>query len=160
MDIIDLIKSRRSIRRFKPDLVPDDVMMKLLEAARWAPSWANTQCREFVVVKDPKIKAELSETLVPPRNPAKSAVANAPVVIAALGRKGVSGFYRGSAVTNKGDWFMFDVALAVQKPRARGPRPRAWNSHSGGPRLREGVQDPQRASQRGARGLDTSGLSR
>jgi nitroreductase len=114
MDIIDLVKSRRSVRKFKPDPVPDDVVMKLLEAARWAPSWANTQCWEFVVVKDPKIKAELSETLVPPRNPAKSAVANAPVVIAALGRKGVSGFYRGSAVTNKGDWFMFDVALAVQ----------------------------------------------
>jgi len=114
MDIIDLIKSRRSVRKLKPDPVPDEVLMKLLEAARWAPSWANTQCWEFIVVKDPKIKAELSETLVPPRNPAKNVVANAPVVIAALGRKGVSGFYRGSAVTSKGDWLMFDVALAVQ----------------------------------------------
>jgi len=114
MDIIDLIKSRRSVRKLKPDPVPDEVLMKLLEAARWAPSWANTQCWEFIVVKDPEIKAELSETLVPPRNPAKNVVANAPVVIAALGRKGVSGFHRGSAVTSKGDWLMFDVALAVQ----------------------------------------------
>jgi nitroreductase len=114
VDIIDLIKSRRSVRKLRSDPVPDEVMMKLLEVARWAPSWANTQCWEFIVIKDPKIKAELSETLVPVRNPAKSAVANAPVVIAALGRKGISGFYRGSAVTNKGDWLMFDVALAVQ----------------------------------------------
>ena len=114
MDVIDLIKSRRSVRKLKPDPVPDEVVMKLLEAARWAPSWANTQCWEFIVVKDPKVKAELSDVLIPPGNPAKNAVANAPVVIAVLGKKGVSGFYRGFAVTNKGDWLMFDVALAVQ----------------------------------------------
>lgn len=114
MDLLEVIRSRRSVRKLKPDPVPDELITKILEAARWAPSWANTQCWEFVVVKDPDIKAKLAEALVPPRNPAKQAVATAPVVIAALGRRGVSGFYKGKPVTSKGDWFMFDVALAVQ----------------------------------------------
>ncbi|RLI37892.1 nitroreductase, partial [Candidatus Bathyarchaeota archaeon] len=78
------------------------------------PSWANTQCWEVVVVRDPERKKALSELLVPERNPAKNAVATAPVVLAVCGRKGVSGFYKGQPVTEKGDWLMFDVALAVQ----------------------------------------------
>ena len=113
-DILDVIKSRRSVRKFKPDPIPKEFIEKLLEAARWAPSWANTQCWEFIVVKDPKIKAELAEALVPPRNPAKEAVTKAPIVLVALGKKGVSGFYKGTPITNKGDWLMFDVALAVE----------------------------------------------
>lgn len=114
MDLLDLIRSRRSIRKFKSKPVSDEVLMKVLEAARWAPSWANTQCWEFIVVKDPEIKAKLAETLVPSGNPARRAVAMAPIVIAALGKRGVSGYYKGRAVTSKGDWLMFDVALAIQ----------------------------------------------
>ena len=44
MDILEVIKSRRSIRQFKNDRVSDEALNILLEAARWAPSWANTQC--------------------------------------------------------------------------------------------------------------------
>ena len=37
-DIIDVIMSRKSIRRYKPDPVPDEMIDKILEAARWAPT--------------------------------------------------------------------------------------------------------------------------
>ena len=111
MDVMEAILSRRSIRKYKPDPVTDKDLETVLEAARWAPSWANTQCWRFVVVKDNDTKARLSETLA--KNPASDAVAHAPVVIVACARRGESGFYKGNATTDKGDWFMFDVALAM-----------------------------------------------
>jgi nitroreductase len=53
---LELVKNRRSIRRFKPDPIPDEYIDKIIEAARWAPSGYNTQPWDFVVVKDKKIK--------------------------------------------------------------------------------------------------------
>ena len=50
MDITTVIKERRSIRSFKPDKVPKNVIRDILDAARWAPSWGNTQPWEFYVV--------------------------------------------------------------------------------------------------------------
>ncbi|MEM2266254.1 MAG: nitroreductase family protein, partial [Candidatus Hadarchaeales archaeon] len=47
-------------------------------------------------------------------NPAREAVRTAPVVLVACGRTGVSGFYKGKPVTDKGDFYLFDVALALQ----------------------------------------------
>lgn len=53
---LELVKNRRSIRRFKPDPIPDEYIEKIIEAARWAPSGYNSQPWEFVVVKDKKLK--------------------------------------------------------------------------------------------------------
>jgi nitroreductase len=113
MDIFEAIRTRRSVRKFKPDSVEGEKLQAVLEAARWAPSWANTQCWEFVVVRSPDVKQRLAETLTS-WNIALDAVKNAPIVIAACARLGVSGFKEGKLVTDKGDFFMFDLALAVQ----------------------------------------------
>ena len=51
-----LVKTRRSIRSFKTDPVPDEYVERIIEAARWAPSGANSQPWEFIVVKDKEIK--------------------------------------------------------------------------------------------------------
>jgi len=40
MDLMDAIRGRRSIRKYKPDPVPEEVLRTLLEAVRWSPSWA------------------------------------------------------------------------------------------------------------------------
>ncbi|MFC1917373.1 nitroreductase family protein [Chloroflexota bacterium] len=58
-DFLSLVKKRRSIRRFKPDPVSDDLVDKILEAAIWAPSGFNLQPWEFVVVKDKKLKDDI-----------------------------------------------------------------------------------------------------
>ncbi|MEM3703863.1 MAG: nitroreductase family protein [Candidatus Bathyarchaeia archaeon] len=113
MDVIEAIKTRRSIRKFKPSSVEEEKLQTVLEAARWAPSWANTQCWEFIVVRDPETKKKLAATLTS-WNPAVDAVKNAPIVIVACAKLGVSGFFNGKPVTDKGDFFMFDVALALQ----------------------------------------------
>lgn len=61
---LNLAKERRSIRRFKPDPVPDEYIKKMVEAARWAPSGFNSQLWEFVVVRDPKIKDRVSDIIM------------------------------------------------------------------------------------------------
>lgn len=113
MDLIQAIKERRSVRKFKGDPITDDLIDIVLEAGSWAPSWANTQCWRFVVVKDPQIKAELAEA-IGGNNPAADAIKNAPITIVICTELQKSGFYKGEAPTDKGDWFMFDSALAVQ----------------------------------------------
>lgn len=113
MDLMETIKGRRSIRKYKPDPVSEETLQKIMEAVRWAPSWANTQCWEVIVVKDPKIKSELATTLNK-TNPSLSSMTDAPIVIVLCGKKGVSGFKKGEAVTVKGDWLMFDTGIAMQ----------------------------------------------
>lgn len=59
-DLLQLVRQRRSIRRFKPDTIPDDYVQRIVEVARWAPSGFNMQPWEFVVVK----KKELKDSIV------------------------------------------------------------------------------------------------
>lgn len=60
---LDLAKKRRSIRKFKPDPIPDEYIEKILEAARWAMSGANSQPWEFIVIKDKVTIKQLNEAL-------------------------------------------------------------------------------------------------
>ena len=54
MEIFQDVTTRRSIRRFKPDPVPEALLREILEAARWSPSWGNTQPWEiFIVAGEP-----------------------------------------------------------------------------------------------------------
>jgi len=62
MDIIEAIKSRYSVRAFKPDPVPRSVLEELLTVSQRAPSWANTQTWEFAVVGGEVMK-NLRQTL-------------------------------------------------------------------------------------------------
>jgi nitroreductase len=50
MELEAAVRGRRSIRRFKTDPVPQRVLEDILEAARWTPSWGNTQVWEFTVL--------------------------------------------------------------------------------------------------------------
>ena len=63
MEAIETIKTRRSVRRYQTTPVDDKTLKLILEAACWAPSWANTQCWRFIVVRDDGIKTELAEVL-------------------------------------------------------------------------------------------------
>ena len=56
MDLIEAIQKRQSIRAFKPDQVPLETLKKIISMALLAPSWANTQPWEFIVVAGEKLK--------------------------------------------------------------------------------------------------------
>jgi len=61
LDIIDIIKSRRSVRKFTAEPVADEIIEKILEAGSWAPSGLNNQPWRFGVVTDMGLKEEISK---------------------------------------------------------------------------------------------------
>lgn len=62
MDFDEVIVKRRSVRRFKEDKVPENVLNRILETARWAPSGANLQPWKFIVVTRSEAKARIADT--------------------------------------------------------------------------------------------------
>ncbi len=60
-DFFEVVRRRRSIRKFRPDPIPDEYIEKILEAGRWACSGANAQPWEFIVVKDKETKDKIVE---------------------------------------------------------------------------------------------------
>jgi nitroreductase len=130
MDTLEAIKNRRSIRAQKSDPISESTLNKVLEAARWAPSWANAQEWRFIVVRDQKIKEQLNATraMRPPPPPAGAAAApppppmappailTAPVTIVVCGELKKAGVRPdGTFTTDKGDnWYMYDTGLASE----------------------------------------------
>ena len=51
MEFMEVFKGRRSIRKYRPDPVPNSLIEEILSEARWCPSWANTQVWEVMVVQ-------------------------------------------------------------------------------------------------------------
>ncbi len=58
--VLDIIRSRRNIMRFDSTPIEEEKITALLEAGRWAPSWANTQPWKFIVIKDKTLKEKCS----------------------------------------------------------------------------------------------------
>ena len=52
MEVYECIRTRRTVRNFKPDAIPEAVVNKILRAGRWAPSSSNTQPWQFVVIRN------------------------------------------------------------------------------------------------------------
>jgi nitroreductase len=59
MDVFTAIRERRSCRNFLPDLVDEDAIEKILEAAIWAPSPLNMQGWKFIVITNQEIKEKI-----------------------------------------------------------------------------------------------------
>src|ERR1044072_2780995 len=57
--LLKLVKTRQSVRKFRPDPIPEATINKILEGARWAMAGANSQPWEFVVVTDTEFKKQL-----------------------------------------------------------------------------------------------------
>ena len=111
-EFMDIMRTRRSIRKYEDRDISDKDLGRILESVKWSPSWANTQCWEVVVVKDASTKEKLQATLI--KNPATKAMVQAPVVLALCGKVQSAGFYSGEAMTKFGDWLLFDLGIATQ----------------------------------------------
>jgi len=96
MQVEEAIYSRRSIRRYSPRDVPDELVLKLIDAARQAPSSKNSQPWEFIIVRDQEVKEKLAQLA-----PYGRFIAQAPVVVAVVTDPEKSRFH------------MVDGALAV-----------------------------------------------
>lgn len=80
MNFYEVIEARRSIRRYKPDQVGEEMVSRVLNAARLAPSWKNLQCWRFIVVHREEGKAGILNAFAD-SNPGKKAILAAPVMI-------------------------------------------------------------------------------
>jgi nitroreductase len=78
MDVFKAIKGRRSVRAFTDESVSEKEIMKIIDAARWAPSAGNIQPWEFIVVQDAKTKRGLVEAALD-----QTFIQEAPIVIVA-----------------------------------------------------------------------------
>ena len=103
MEFYEVIKTRRSIRSYKPTEIPEESMKRVLEAARIAPSGHNRQFWKFYVVEEPEKKQVTAEACK-----GQMWIAEAPAVIVATGWK--VPFSRGGYM---GDMtFTMDVSIA------------------------------------------------
>lgn len=101
MDIYQAIETRRSVRSYQDREIPDDLLQRVLEAARLAPSANNLQPWKFILVRD----LDLKEKLVP-LCASQGFIAGAPIVVVACGlptRGGIGGYASS---------MMVDVAIA------------------------------------------------
>jgi nitroreductase len=80
MEFFDVVQTRRSVRSFKDEPVPDEVLSKVLETVRIAPSGSNRQPWRFIIVKDETVK----KRLIPACGDQKWLV-EAPVIVVACG---------------------------------------------------------------------------
>jgi nitroreductase len=107
MDIYEAIRTRRSVRKYRPDAVAEDVMARVLDAARIAPYGAASKVGQpvrFVVVRDAERRAEVARLCHE-----QAFIAAAPVVLVACGY---------DIQWNRGGWMgrhavIVDVSIAV-----------------------------------------------
>jgi nitroreductase len=102
MDIYQAIKTRKSVRAFLDKEIPDEVLNRLLEAARIAPSARNLQEWRFVVVRDPQKRQQLAQAAK-----GQTFVGEAPVVLACCADT------EGHVMTCGQLCYPIDVAIAV-----------------------------------------------
>ena len=79
MDVLECIRRRRSIRRFKPEKVGRSEIEQLIDCARWAPSWNNCKAVRYTAVENEAELKRIAETLVAPEN--VRIVGNAPLLL-------------------------------------------------------------------------------
>lgn len=114
MNTNECIKTRRSIRKYKPDAIDHSLLESLISTASYSPSWKNTQITRYIAIEDPDILNSIVNDYTPDFN--SNIIKQVPMLIAVTFKKGRCGFERdGSYSTKKGDrWQMFDVGVACQ----------------------------------------------
>ena len=116
MELIEGIKGRRSVRKFTDEAVSHETMEKIVEVARFAPSWKNTQTARYLVVEDKELMNKVAEeaTLGFTHNTDIIKGAAALVCITSINKR--AGYERdGSFSTSKGnEWQMFDAGVAAE----------------------------------------------
>jgi nitroreductase len=113
MELQKAILERKSVRKFSEYYVTDDEINAILEAARWAPSWANTQAWEFIVVRERDLIEQVTGTYSE-GNPSTKCSLTASALIIGCAKTSASGYKESLKATKFSDWFMFDLGMAVQ----------------------------------------------
>jgi len=104
MNFYEVVKKRRSYRFYKTEMPPDDQIERIINAARLAPTWANMQGMEYVVVKKPDLVRAVWEAIGQ-----KNKFAEAPIFIVGIIRETKSG------VNNSGEkYYPVDFGICFE----------------------------------------------
>ncbi len=116
MNTTDCIKTRRSIRSYKEDQIPQEVIREVVELSRFAPSWKNTQIARYYVVQDVALKQHIAENCMMGFTFNTNTLTKAPALVVLAYVEKRCGYERdGSFSTPKEDrWEMFDAGIATQ----------------------------------------------
>jgi nitroreductase len=118
MDAVEMIKGRRSVRKYTPQAVDRATMTDIIDLARWAPSWANFQIARYTLVDDRKVIEKLATDGVKGFTYNIKTLENASGVAVLSFVKGKSGKLdpeKGDFATSKaGAWEAFDAGIACQ----------------------------------------------
>ncbi|UYP44801.1 hypothetical protein NEF87_001086 [Candidatus Lokiarchaeum ossiferum] len=75
--VLNEIKNRRSVRKFKPEMIPDEKITEIIKAAQFAPTAMNNQAIEYIIIKEQTIKDQIFEIT----EPKQEFVKTAPIII-------------------------------------------------------------------------------
>lgn len=106
MEILEIIKKRRSIRKFQKKEIPGKIIKELVEALIWAPSAGNLQSRKFYFILNQNVKEKIAEAAFD-----QNSIAEAPLIIIGCTDSDISKQYGGRG---KDLYSICDVAAAVQ----------------------------------------------
>lgn len=114
--MIEGIKTRRSIRKFKEDKIEKSTIEKIIETAAYAPSWKNTQTTHYAVILDSDLKNKIADECVMDFAWNQKTIHGAPALVVVTTVDGRCGYERdGSFSTSKGThWQSFDAGIATQ----------------------------------------------
>ena len=111
MELMEVLETRRSIRRYKDQPVSQETVEKIIEAAILAPSWKNSQTARYHVITSMEMLSTFKETCLAQYN--RNNCQNAPVLIITTFVKDRSGFERDGSPTNEvgQGWGYYDCGL-------------------------------------------------
>jgi nitroreductase len=106
MDAKELLLTRRSVRKYTEDIIPHDIMEKIIEVTKYAPSWKNFQIARYLI-------NQISDLGVNDFVYNSNTLKNASNVCVLTYKKGLSGTNEGMLATSKSDWDVFDAGIAT-----------------------------------------------
>ena len=116
MNVIECIKTRRSVRRFSDELISKELFEEIIDLARMAPTWKNTQTLRYMLIQDKEIINKICEDCLLGFEHNSKTVSKCNNLVLLLQVNGRCGYERdGSFTTSKGTgWEMFDAGIAAQ----------------------------------------------
>lgn len=115
MNAIDMIKGRRSVRKYKAEKVSRELMTEIVELASWAPSWGNLQVARYTLVDNPEIIEQFAQNGMRGFAYNINTLKTAPGVAVLSFVKGKSGKVEAYGYkTEANAWETFDAGIACQ----------------------------------------------
>jgi nitroreductase len=116
MDFINCVQGRRSIRKYKPQIIDREKIERIVKTASFSPSWKNTQVIRYILIENKEKLNYIAENCLLAFENNSAIIKNAPALLLVMIIAGRSGFERdGSFSTGKEDrWEVFDAGIATQ----------------------------------------------